>query len=320
MNKLDGRRINAAESWLTPEVRARAGFALRAQTLVRRVLFEGRKVVGLELEGQRGVERVHSDRVVLCAGAINTPGLLVRSGVGPRDEVARRGVELVADVPAIGARLLDHPGTAIFLRPRWGAPTRRKDPLIQTLLRYRSTGSEHACDMLLQPGSKLNLKRVDVPVVSLMCAVGKPRGHGSLRFVSADPRAKPVIESRLLDDADDRARAVEAMQLARELAAQPVLSKLAAHLWPSRRVLADRARTDAWIRSSCDSGYHPCGTVPMGPDGDPRAAADAHGRVRGVEGLWVADASLMPTIPSSNIHLPTLMLGERVAEFLLEDA
>ncbi len=316
MNKLGGRRISAAEAFLSPAVRARDNLVLRADTLVRRVLLRERRVVGVEIEGRGGVETIATDKVVLCAGAINTPGILLRSGIGPRAELERLGVQQAAELPAVGRRLLDHPGTAIFLRPRLFAKTSRRDPLIQTVLRYASEGSGHPSDMLLQPGSKVNLVRVDVPLVSVMCAVGKPRGHGLLRFPSADVRARPWIESRLLEDPHDRALAVDAMQRAYQLAHTPPLRALARHFWPSARVLRDRGRTEDWIRSACDSGYHPCGTVPMGGDDDAEAATDARGRVRGVQGLIVADASLMPTIPSSNIHLAVLMIGERIGGWL----
>jgi choline dehydrogenase len=273
-------------------------------------------VVGIETERNGSIEKLVADLVVLAAGAINTPHLLLCSGVGPRDEIARLGVELTADVPGVGARLLDHPGTAIFLRPRFGSGIRRGEPLIQTVLRYGSRGSGHVNDMMLQPGSKVNLPRIDFPLVSLMCAVNKSRGSGRLHFRSTKPGDKPVIDSLLLEDSEDRARAVDAMLLARDLSQTRSLSKLAAHFWPSARVLRDRNKTEAWIKKACDSGYHPCGTVPMGTDRDPNAAADGRGQVRGVRGLIVADASLFPTIPSANLHLSVLMLGERMAEWI----
>jgi choline dehydrogenase len=319
MNKIGGRRISVAEAYLTGEVRARDNLELRPGTLVRRVLFRGRRAVGVEVEGPGGVEALHGERVVLCAGAINTPGMLLRSGVGPRAEVERLGSELVADVPAVG-RLLDHPGTAIFLRPRWGSPTSFRDPLIQTVLRYPSRAGGHPADMLLQPGSKLTLPRFDVPLVSLMCSVGKPRGQGRMHWLSADPRARPRIDSRLLEEPHDLALAADAMQLAHRLVQTRSMSKLAAHFWPSARVLRNRAKVEDWIFGACDSGYHPCGTVAMGLPGQPEAAADARGRVFGTEALHVADASLMPTIPSSSIHLPVLMVAERIGEWLRDGA
>jgi choline dehydrogenase len=319
MNKLDGRRISAAEAWLTPRVRQNPAFRLLPDTLVRRVLFRNKKVVGIETESRGITRKLDADLVVLAAGAINTPHVLLCSGVGPSSELARLGVEEVANVPGVGRRLVDHPGTAIFLRPRFGSGIRRNEPLIQAVLRYGSEGSGHKNDMMLQPGSKVNLPRFDFPLVSLMCAVNKSRGTGTLHFRSTKPGDKPVIQSLFLEDAEDRKRAVDAMWLARDLARTRPLDKLAAHFWPSARVLRDRGKTDSWIRKACDSGYHPCGTVPMGVDSDPNAATDGRGRVRSVEGLIVADASLMPTIPAANLHLTVLMMGERFADWIAEE-
>jgi choline dehydrogenase len=319
MNKLNGRRISAAEAWLTPRVRQNPGFRLLANTHVRRVLFQNARVTGVETECQGVVSRIQAEMVVLAAGAINTPHLLLCSGVGPSRELARLGVEQVADVPGVGRRLVDHPGTAIFLRPRFGSGIRRGEPLIQTVLRYGSKGSGHANDMMLQPGSKVNLPRIDFPLVSLMCAVNKSRGTGTLHFRSTKAGARPIIDSLLLEDAEDRNRAIDAMWLARDLARTRPLDRLAAHFWPRASVLRDRDKSEAWIRKACDSGYHPSGTVPMGVDGDPHAAADGRGHVRSVKGLIVADASLMPTIPAANLHLTVLMMGERFAEWIAAD-
>jgi choline dehydrogenase len=316
MNKIAGRRISVAEAYLTPEVRARSNLTIRPNMQVRRVLTENRKVTGLDVLGPKGLETIACERVVLCAGAINTPGILLRSGIGPSDDVARLGVSLVYDVPGVARRLLDHPGTAIVLMPRLRARMHLTDPLIQTVLRYPSGARAHPSDMLLQPGSRITLPSVNLPLVSVMCSLGKPVGVGVLRYTSAHMQLRPHIESRLLDDPRDRGLAVNAMTLAYELTQTRALRPLVRQFWPGSRVLRDRHKVDEWIRSACDSGYHPCGTVPMGVDSDPHAATDARGRVRGVAGLTVADASLMPTIPSSNIHLPTLMMAERLGAWL----
>lgn len=314
MNKVNGHRVSAAEAYLTREVRARANLQLRARCTIRRVLVKNASVQGVEVEVDGAVERLQSSHVVLCAGALNTPAILLRSGIGAAADVARIGCELVHELPAVGQRLLDHPGTAIFLRPRLLGPTRRTDPLIQTVLRYPS-GSGHPSDMLLQPGSKLPLPRADIPLLSVMGAVGKPRGTGKLHFTSADPRAKPQIVSQLLENPHDRELAVDAMMLAHELTQSSFMRKLAAPLWPSARTLRDRASAREWIPRACDSGYHACGTAPMGRDPS-SAVTDERGHVFGIKGLYIADASLMPTIPSSNTHLPSLMIAERIAEWL----
>jgi len=327
MNKLDNRRISAAEAWLTPDVRSREGFTLRADTHVRRVLFDARKrVSAVEVERYGRVETLPTSQVVLSAGAIATPGILLRSGVGPRADVERIGVELVADNPGVGSRLLDHPGSAIFFVPRYQhlVPS-YSHPVIQGVIRYRSAlRSLPDTDMQLQAGSMLAIqvkrRTVKLPLVSLMAPVGKPRGVGRIRYLSADPHAKPRVESMLLEDPRDRAQAIEAMQLCGRLAGTKALRKLARPVWPSRKTLDDFSKASDWIRKSTDSGYHPSGTVPMGPDSDPMAACDGRGRVRGVKGLVVADASLMPTIPSSNINIPTLMMGERFGAWLRDNA
>jgi choline dehydrogenase len=319
MNKIDGRRVSAAEAYLTAEVRGRENLAIVADALVRRVRFRGRRVTGVEIERMGSVETLAADRVVLSAGAICTPGILLRSGVGPREKVEALGVTLVADNAGVASRLLDHPGTAIFLLPKEGV-ARADDPLIQTTMRYEAAGRNFPNEMQLQPGSCLATPWVDLPLVSLMVCVGKPTGRGAIHFASADPRKKPRIDSDFFEDASDLDKARDGLELAWLAATSGPLRSLASFLYPREDVLTDRDALRAYIRRHCDSGYHPCGTAPMGADDDDGAATDGRGRVRGVEGLIVADASLMPTIPSANTNLPSLMIGERFGEWLRDGA
>jgi choline dehydrogenase len=315
MNKIDGVRMSAARGYLTPEVRRRANLELLPHTLVHRVRLQNRRVVGLTVETHGRMHEIATRRVILSAGAIASPGILLRSGIGPRASVEHIGVTLVADVPAVGARLLDHPGVAIFFRPRRGEENARY-PLIQNVMRFTSRGSPYANDVQLQPGSFMPTPwGFVVPVVTLACCVGKPRGHGSIRFLDANPRRRPFIDSRLLLDAADRAVAVEGLRLGLLCSKTSSMRERATLLWPRRDVVNDPARLSEALPRICDSGYHPCGTVPMGPDGDAASAVTQYGRVREVEGLWVADASVMPTVPSSNTNIPTLMMGERFGEW-----
>ena len=318
MNKVDGRRVSVAEAYLSFAVRQRENLAIRSDTLIRRVLFRQRRVVGIEIIGPRGSESIPTNRVVLSAGAIHTPGILLRSGIGPAETVRKLGGETLVDAPAVGRRLFDHPGFAMFLRPRWKSGTSRRHPLLQTVLRYRSGQRAHPADMLLQPGSTVALPRFNLPLVSIMGAIGKPRGHGRLHWDSRDAMAAPRIESRLLEDPGDLELAVSAMRIAFDLAQRRPLRAIAEMLWPGSSVFRHPDDIRRWVVTACDSGYHPCGSVPMGVSPGPEAAVDGRGRVFGVEGLYVADASIMPTIPSSNIHLPTLMLAERIAEWLAQ--
>ena len=322
MNKIGGRRISAAEAYLPPPTRARSNFRLRPDTLVRRVLVRDGRAWGVEVEHAGAVHVLRSNRIVLAAGAVATPGILLRSGVGPARELARLGVDVVVDLPAVGARLLDHAGCALFYAHRAGGRFTARDtpelrlPLMQAMLRMTSPGSEVPGDLQLQAGT-----RVPIPVpplrnwVGLMVQVGKMRGHGSLHFASAHPKQKPRITSALLHHPDDAAKALFAVRELLALGATKSLSGDATLAWP---MPADRTG-DAllrWLRRWNDSGYHPCGTVPMGREGDPNAALDGRGRVRGVRGLWVVDASAMPALPSANTNVPTLMMGERFAAWL----
>jgi choline dehydrogenase len=320
MNLVDGVRMSAARCYLRPEVRRRPNLRVRPHTLVRRVLTSGRRVLGVEVETFGRVHTIAARCVVLCAGATSTPGLLLRSGIGPRRAVERMGVQPVVDLPAVGARLHDHPGVAIFLRPR--EPQGKAGvAFIQTVLRYTSPGGPRN-DMVLQAGSAVPTRHVTLPLVSLMSSIGKSYGVGTIAFPSANPRSRPRIESRLLVEPRDRRRAIHAMKLAFELARTPEMRDLATFFWPPRRVLEGREGLDAvferWIDRISDSSYHPCGTVPMGGRDarDDEAATDGRGRVRHVEGLIVADASLMPTIPSAHTNLTVLMMGERFGEWL----
>jgi choline dehydrogenase len=316
MNKLDNRRISAAEAYLTPEVRARPNLRIRPRTHVRRVLFENKRACAVEVEDAQGrPERIAAGAVILCAGAIATPGLLLRSGVGPDREVRRLACEPVLDAPAVGRRLLDHPGTGVFVLARRGVKLDFGGPLIQTVLRWSSGACNHRADMLLQPAS-FSMLPFRPPLFGLVTQVGKPRGHGELRYLSADPHARPVIHSHFFEDAQDRELARQAVQRCFDLVETRALSALGRAVLPWPTLLRDDVRLARAVRRLCDSGYHPCGTVPMGVTPGADAAVDAHGRVFGLEALHVVDASVMPTVPSSNIHLPTLMIAERMAEWL----
>jgi choline dehydrogenase len=298
--------------YLDAETRARDNLRIEPHTLVARVLFSGRRVSGLELVNPRGdLERRECDRVVLCGGAIATPGILTRSGIAPREVLDAIGIETLVDAP-VGRRLWDHPGAAVIMtvHPGVAGPDH---PDIQCTMRYAAEGGPPN-EMQLQPVSVIRLPMVPL-LVACTVVVGKPTGHGSLRYTSAAPKAKPRIDSMLGENPDDRRKIAEGLRLglhvAKASAFEGIIERVA---WPTHDQL-DRDDT-AWMRPGIGSGYHPCGTAPMGSEDDPFSVVDFHGRVRGVEGLYVADASIMPTIPSSNINLPTIMIGERFGEWL----
>lgn len=312
-NVVDGVRQDAASAWLGAAVRARPNLRVIGDAHVHRVLFARGRVAGVEVERHGVLRTIEARRVVLSAGAIATPALLLRSGIGPREELARLGGTCVRDVPAVGARLLDHPGTATFMWPRREGLADVSAPLIQIALRLRSRHSSFDGDLQIQAGSYWFFPigtGLAVPGVGIMLQVGKPVGSGRLRFRDLHPHSRPVIESRLFEHEADREVAIEGLEIAQSLYETKALRDLSRYVWPRSRQLRDRARLHALLPTLCDSGYHPSGTVPMGE------ATDAFGRIDGIEGLHVADASLFPTIPTANIHLAVLMIGERIGAWL----
>ncbi len=323
MNKVAGERMSAARCYLTPQVRRRQNLTIVSGVLVRRLLFEsistsssGRtKFSGVEIERDGRTEIVRGDRLVLSAGAIGSVGVLLRSGIGPKNELARLAVECIVDSPSVGRRVLDHPGTAVLFAPREHI-TELSQPVIQTMARATSIGSPHPFDLQLQAGSWLPIFGLNLPVCAIMAAIGKPDGAGEIHFAAADPREKPALTARLLDHPRDRARIEEAIDRIWEIGRQAPLRELAFPVYPDRNVLAKRDRLAAFMPKITGSGYHPCGTVPMSAGSLEEGAVDQHGRVLGLSGVCVADASIMPTIPSANTNLPTLMIGERFGEWL----
>lgn len=320
LNKVNGVRQSVARGYLTAAVRARENLTVQANTLVRRVLFEGRRAIGVELEREGEVERVEAERVVLACGAIMTPTLLYRSGVGPKGRVERLGVELVADNAMVGARLLDHPGTVMFIAAK--STENARFPLMQAMMRYSTKGGLFRDDAQVQAGSFLWLPKFEVPMVSLMVTLQRPRGTaGRIEITSADPQHRPMLHGNFLDDPWDRDALLEGLEWLYLLAnTSPLREHVLLFLHPRPRAFARRERLLTYLEGACGSGYHPCGTVPMSADDRPElGATDERGRVRGTEGLIVADASLFPTIPAANIHLPTIMVGERFGEWLRDE-
>jgi choline dehydrogenase len=190
MNLVDGVRMSAARGYLDARARSRPNLVIRPGTVVRRVLLRDRRVVGVEVETYGRVHTIASSRVVLCAGATSTPGILLRSGIGPRRAVERLGVDVVVNLPAVGAKVLDHPGSAIFLRPKkpHRVPGRH---FIQTVLRTTSKSGPRN-DVFLQAGSVVPHPYGDIPLVSIMESIGKSYGRGTIEFTSPNPHREPA--------------------------------------------------------------------------------------------------------------------------------
>ncbi|MFC9324637.1 GMC family oxidoreductase [Kitasatospora sp. NPDC057015] len=325
-NRRDGDvRANAALGYLTPEVRRRENLTVRAGVLVHRVLFEGVRAVGVELSAGGGVaEEVRSRRVVLSAGAVNSPTILMRSGIGPADDLRRLGIDVRLDRPGVGANLIDHPRTGIFLKPAPGAID-RTEPFLQTIVRTTAKGSTDFNDLQYYMVNHFDLTMFpDLQMLSggnvilgVMVVDQKPQSRGSLRLNSADPSAAPDIDLNFLSTERDLEKLSDAVRTCWELVNHPgIRSRGEDFIVLNEQLIENEEMVRQYTRVSLDSAYHPVGTARMGLAGDEGAVVDGHLRVHGTEGLYVADASVMPAIVNCNTNLTSTMIGERLADWL----
>lgn len=322
LNVRDGLRISTAIAYLLP-ARARPNLTIRGGVHVKRVLVEDGVAVGVEVLIDGATDTLRARRVTLSAGAIHSPAILVRSGIGPREDVTRLGIDVVAELQGVATRLVDHPGVGIYCVPRDGCQT-ADDPNHQTMVRYTATHSEHWNDMQLFLFGRVPLK--GTPLERMMgertymaCAsLVKPNAVGRLYVNSLDPLAAPGIALNFNSDADDRRRMVEGFRLCwRALHEGPLAARIERIPYWNEGMLrgSDEALADA-IAHAVATAYHPVSTARMGVPEDEGAVVDGQCRVHGIEGLRVVDASVMPTVPRANTNLPCIMLGERVADWM----
>ncbi|MFI7065663.1 GMC family oxidoreductase [Kribbella sp. NPDC050124] len=308
-NVRDGLRMSTAVTYLAA-ARDRPNLAIRADTTIGRVEIAHGRAVGVR---STTGELLEADRVVLAAGTYGSPAILARSGVGSAARLSRLGIDVVADLPAVGEHLLDHPIVAVDLPTRPAA-----GPRFQAIATLSST-SNGTPDLHLFTAGPFPVNREiseSGAIFGIVAGLMAPQSEGSVRLRSADPNDPPRIDVAHLRHPDDLARMVDATIEARRIARTEPLATLITgpELAPGPAV-PDDARTaiaDS-IRARVASYHHPVGTCRMGPDPDQDAVVDAQGRVYGVDHLWIADASVMPTIPSANTNLPTIMLAEHIS-------
>jgi len=324
-NRRGRLRLSTAIGYLLP-ARHRPNLTIAPRCLVNRVLFAGDRATGVEISGEDGPEQVGGRRITLAAGAIGSPAILLRSGVGPQTALADLGIEAVADLPGVGAGLSDHPVTRLLLVPKPGSCD-PQTPLAQMVARYTAPGSGEFNDMqqvifshvdVAGIGGEQAVAAVGTPLaIGLPVALERPRTRGHLLIASTDPRVPPVIELNFAADPEDLRRLVEGVRLAWQIAHQP---EIARHTHRVALLSGETMSSDdalaAYVRATVTTQFHPCGTARMGPSDDPMAVVDQHCRVRSIPNLRVVDASVMPAIPRANINLTCIMIGEHVADWM----
>ncbi|WP_448626610.1 mycofactocin dehydrogenase MftG [Geodermatophilus sp. URMC 64] len=304
-NVADGVRVNAAMAYLSPR-RDCADLTVRGGVRVRRVLVERGRAVGVDTDA--GTFR--AAEVVLSAGAVRSPHLLLLSGIGPAGALRAAGIGVVADAPGVGADFTDHPDVYVRYAPARHPPDVPGLPPLHSAL---NTG-DLEIQPWLRPFSAVGLPAGGDDLV-LRVALQREESRGRLGLAADDPAAPPRLEYRYLTEAADRARLRDGVRLAAELLACARLG--AARTGLPDDVLADDRALDRWIARHVGTAVHLSGTARMGPDGDPGAVVDQRLRVRGVERLRVADTSVLPWVPSRGPAATAVLVGERAAELVV---
>jgi choline dehydrogenase-like flavoprotein len=339
-----GKRVSAARAYLKPAI-ARGNVEVRVDAHATRIVFEGDTARGVEYVRHGNVERVVATReTIVAGGVINTPQLLMLSGIGEPAQLSRHGIEVRAALPGVGKNLQDHVSVILMYRRREASPfirNMRADRIALSLAHAYAFGRGFASDIpggvvgflksdpqLACPDMQLILTNASLPAWPWFPGVRQPfadgfacrtvmlhpRSRGEVRLVSQDPLAAPRIDQHFLSDAHDWRVVRKTMRVVRDIVRQPALARFVeTETLPGARAESDEA-LDAFIRKTAITVHHPAGTCRMGTADDPMAVTDDEGRVHGVKGLRVVDASLMPDLTSGNINAPVIMIAEKIAD------
>ncbi|WP_449254657.1 GMC family oxidoreductase [Bosea sp. (in: a-proteobacteria)] len=366
-NRVYGRRVSTALAYLDDATRLRHNLPIVPNAQVGRIAIEDGRAVAVEAQIEGRPARLRASEIIVCAGAIHSPALLMRSGVGPADHLAELGIPIVADRPGVGLNLQDHPlvGIGVHLRPEG-----RLDPeLCNPFLIYARFSSGMAgCptqDTKISLANRFDPSPLGNQFAVVRVGPDKAFSRGFVRLADTDPSAEPFEAFNLMSDERDLARMRDGVRLTHRLLTVPDVAAVShgvfagaytrwlralrstgtvgdialalgarlldAGALPRRalmglafprggdidRMVADDRLLDDWIRATVLGNWHACGTCRMGAPQDRSAVVDPTARVIGVDGLRVADASIMPTVPCANTNLSTIMIGEKVSDAIL---
>ncbi len=361
-------RVSTAMAYLDTSVRLRENLRIMADTFLEGLVLDGRRVTGVIVHHKGAKERIRAREVIVSAGALHSPPILMRAGIGPGDHLKEMGIEVVADLPGVGGNLQEHPSCTIgaHMKPEARLPANMRR---QVFLGLRYSSGMEGCpagDMFVLIGNKAGWHPLGKKLGYAHVSVYKSYTEGCVRLRSAVPADEPIVAFDMVSDDRDLRRLVDGVRLiydildtpavkaategwfpamydekARDFAipstrnmlstsiaaflldATPLTRMMMMRLWISpgadiHRIVRDDDSLKAMVREKVWGGWHATGTCRMGADGDPLAVLDPACRVRGIEGLRVADASIMPSIVSANTNITAIMIGEKASDLILE--
>ena len=324
-NNHQGVRFSTALGYLGM-ARHRLNLTIRANCHVKRILFDGKQAKGLEVEAGGESFAVEGEEIVLSAGAVGSPHLLLLSGVGPESHLADMGIPQVQNIPGVGRNLKDHPKVYLTWNIAEGYPPQTRAAPGGTALRFTAPNSYLKNDVSISLGCFVPPRTGEVAPapqdpdlvqrsVEMMVALLLPLSQGELKLTSADYRVQPSMHYNYLADDFDRERLRAGVRVAVELASRPELGEFVGEMVdPLESDLATDDALDRWLLQEATTYSHISCTCRMGPEGDDLAVVDQFGRVRGMEGLRIVDASIMPDLVRAPINPAVIMLAERIAD------
>lgn len=367
-NNLYDHRVSAATGYLTEGVRSRPNLDIRANTHLTGITFggDGRVVTGIEVQGPDGPATLSAKEVIISSGALQSPAILMRAGIGPGEHLKEMGIEVRHDLAGVGRNLLDHPliGYAVFLTPQAELAQNVK---INSLMHMRWSSGVEGCaptDMKLTVSGRFAWSKVGRRMGMVNFGPNKAYSQGYVKLSDPSSASMPFVAFNYLSDQRDMERVKRTAlwvsgllsspkmrehvisywpgiyadnlrkytaptlrnKIITDIAAQMldmpalrniVLGKAMDSRFPLEGILRSEKTLEEWIHTGIQGDWHPCGTCRMGVEGDPKAVVSAEGRVFGISGLRITDASIMPTIPSANTNLSTMMLAEKMADHVL---
>jgi len=320
MNRRAGKRVSTNDGYLE-SARSRANLTILGDSLVDRVVFDGRRATGVRVRTANGGAEYQGREVCLCAGAFHSPAILMRSGIGPATELRSLGIEVVQDISGVGQNLGDHPRILVGLTLKLAAQaTSPHDRVCNVCLRYTSglPGTGRNDMMVFANTHRAGFGGCGLDQAGLIAAVMQCFSTGSLRLVSADPAVEPQVDACMLSDERDLIRLRDGVRrlftfMEHATVAELVQAVSVGTTGLSPASFAEDKRLDECLLTECREFWHACGTCRMGAPEDPRSVVDPECRVIGTEGLRVVDASIMPEVPRANTNLSTIMIAEHVA-------
>ncbi len=341
---LDGRwRSSSATAFLHP-VAKRSNLTILSNSLVQKIIFSGKRATGVEVKSNQSIKTFKAEKIILCAGALQSPQILQLSGIGAANLLNKHGIEVIHDAKGVGQNLQDHyqMRTIVQMRNGLSLNTDSRNPLKMALhgLKWLKDGSGILSVGAGQVGAGACTKyakedRPDIQLLVMPLSVDKPgeplhdypgftvtvwqchpKSRGSVEIQSKDPEKAPKIQPNYLSDKHDQNVMIDGVKIIRNIYNKPAFRDLwDTEILPGKDVRSDSEILDC-IRNNSGTVFHPVGTCRMGTD--KTAVVDPELRVNGVESLYVADASVMPKITSANTNAPSLMIGEKAAHHILE--